>query len=293
MTKPTTFLKDLPDERRRQLGIALLAVAAIAAFAIIYFQNGESLDWDHTYQKAGRLAFAGPGLYTEDPGYFAPPWVALVLFPVAVLPLQVGRALWFVISLGLFAYTCYKLGGNPLTMVAFIFSPMVANCLIQGNIESLALVGLVLPPQIGLIFLAMKPQTTAAVILFYLVEAWREGGIRLVVRHFWPLALVGAVSCLFYGLWPLRLNQIVNLAGPFNVSIWPRGIPIAIALLIAAFRGRKREFAMMASPFLAPYTVVMSWSGALAAFSTDTLAMILVSLGSWAFWIIYRLSLPF
>jgi hypothetical protein len=44
---------------------------------------------------------------------------------------------------------------------------------------------------------------------------------------------------------------------------------------------------MMASPFLSPYTILLSWSGPVAAFSASTIEMVTVSIGTWVFWAIY------
>src|SRR5690606_38971700 len=81
------------------------------------------------------------------------------------------------------------------------------------NIDWLPLVGFVLPPQIGLFFILIKPQMGLAVALFWLVEAWREGGLREVIRVFGPVGAALALSLALYGLWPLRSSQEVGLGG--------------------------------------------------------------------------------
>ena len=59
-------------------------------------------------------------------------------------------------------------------------------------------------------------------------------------------------------------------------------------LALKAFRDRKVQPAMMASPFFSTYAILISWTGPAAAFVGNSLEMVVVCIGSWIFWIIYQ-----
>jgi hypothetical protein len=273
---------------RQMIAAGVLLGLGVAIFCVVLAQNPFAVDWHFTYRPAALAMAQGKSPFAEVELFFTAPWSLIPIIPFALLPEDVGRSLWFVLSIAMFAFVAYRLGGKPVAVLAFLLSAPVANCIQTGNIEWLVLLGYVLPPQIGLIFLAMKPQSTFVAILYYVVEAWRKGGIREALRVVWPVALIGLLSLLLFGLWPLKAAQIFEPAGVFNVSIWPQGIPIGLLLAVQAFRSRKREPAMMASPFLSPYTILLSWSGAVAAFAASTVEMVTVSVGTWVFWLIFR-----
>ncbi|HQA69263.1 MAG TPA: hypothetical protein PK801_13125 [Aggregatilineales bacterium] len=82
-----------------------------------------------------------------------------------------------------------------------------------------------------------------------------------------------------YGLWPLRSSQEVGLW--WNASLWPMSIPIGLALVAAAVRSRRIEYAMGAAPCLSPYVLLHAWSGALAAILKHRVEALAAIAGLW------------
>lgn len=97
-----------------------------------------------------------------------------------------------------------------------------------------AVLGYIMPPQLGLFFIAIKPQVGIGVAVFWLVEAWRKGGWRSGLKAFWPFTAVLVLSMLLDLDWPLRFGQ---QAGLQSASLWPMSIPVSLALLAAAVVG--------------------------------------------------------
>jgi hypothetical protein len=221
-----------------------------------------------------------PDVAPEAP-FFAAPWGLLPLIPFALLPAEIGRAMLLLISMIAFAYTAKQLGASLIGIAAFTLSPPVVHCLLNANVEWLPLLGFVLPPQIGLFFISVKPQTGFVVGLFWLVEAWRNGGWREVIRVFAPVTLMLLLSFLLYGLWPFRFGGVLGIAQNFNASLWPLSLPVGLALLVAAIRTRKAEYAMPASPCLSPYVLFHSWSSAVVALSARTPELVAAVIGLW------------
>jgi hypothetical protein len=244
-----------------------------------------AIDWSSTYRPAAqailhlRNPYQMPEYQTTP--FVAAPWGVIPLLPMAIFPEPVGRVLLFVVSLAALMYASWKLGATPLGSGAFLFSPPVVHCLLNGNIEWIPILGFVLPPRFGLFLVSVKPQTGFAIALFWLYEAWVTGGWRRVVHIFWPISVTIAASFLLFGLWPLSSTSAFSIAQGFNASLWPLSIPIGLALIVTSIRKRKANFAMGASPFLSPYVLFHSWSGALVALSPLTAEMVTVVFGLW------------
>ena len=249
------------------------------------FTLPKGIDWELTYRPATLAFLQGHNPYDADIApkapFFAAPWGLILLIPFAIWPVAIGRALLLITTLISFAYTAHKLGANKTATTAFLLSPPVMHCLLNANIEWIPLLGFVLPPQIALLFLAVKPQTGFAVIIFWLFEAWRIGGWHKIIEYFWPLALTTLISFGLYGLWPLRFGAVMGIARGFNASLWPLSIPIGLTLIVSAIYHRQIKYAMPASPCLAPYTLFHSWSSALVALSAHPVEMVTAVIGLW------------
>ena len=236
------------------------------------------VDWEKFYRPAARELLFLRNPYNV-PGYPNPPWALLPFLPLALLPSQVGRAIFLLLSLAGFGFAAYKLNARPLALAAFLVSPPVLHCLLNANIDWIPLLGFVLPPQIGLFFLMVKPQMGIGVMLFWFVEAWRKGGVKETVRVFWPATLVTLLSYLVYGFYPLRFGEKPDLW--WNASLWPMSIPVGLVLLVAALRKREIRFTMGAGPCLSPYVLFHSWSGPLLALVPNQLDTLVGVAGLW------------
>ena len=55
--------------------------------------------------------------------FFNAPWALLPLIPLALLPVQIGRALLAIITMVSFGYVAHRLGGKPLMIGLLLVSP--------------------------------------------------------------------------------------------------------------------------------------------------------------------------
>ncbi len=221
-----------------------------------------AVDFQNYFRPTALSVWQGHSPY-DTPGFFNAPWAILPILPLSLLPESLGRAVLAVVAFLAYFYTAYRLGGKPLAVLFFLLSPTVVQDLLNGNLDWLTMLGFVLPRPLGLFFLAVKPQIGAVVGFFWLIEAWREGGWKRVVKDFWPIAGALAISFVIFGLWPLRFQA--NLTMWWNASLWPMSIPVGLALLTAAVRKRDQRLAMAAAPCLSPYLLLHSWGAALLA----------------------------
>ena len=262
---------------------ALLALATGGLVCLLSLVLPPGIDWHETFRPAAVAVLHATSPYSV-PGFLNPPWAALPFLPLALLPENVGRAIVFLGSGAALGFSAYRLGAKPLALAAFLFSPLVMHGLLNASIDWLVLLGFILPPQIGLFFVIIKPQVGFTLVLFWLVESWRKGGIKETARVFWPVTLATLASFLVFGLWPLRFGQ--TLSYWWNASLWPLSIPVGLALLVAAYKKRNARYAMGAAPCLSPYVLFHSWMGALVALVDSQAETVAAVLGLWALVII-------
>jgi hypothetical protein len=273
-----------PDNMKLELNYRSIVYAIIGILVLVILSfiaaplTPPGVDWETAFRPAARemLTLRSP---FRVPGFFNPPWTAFALIPFALFPEQVGRVLLIFAGLIAYAYTAYKLGGSKWAIIAIVLSPPVMHNMLNGNIDWLSLLGLIMPPQLGLFFVTMKPQLGVAVVIFWLVESWRTGGFRQTLRVFWPITLVSILSFFLYGFWPSRSGVEVDLW--WNASLWPLSIPVGLALLVAALRKRDIYYAMGASPCLSPYVLFHSWIIAVYAVIRSTPETIAAVIGLW------------
>lgn len=272
------MLTSLPRTRTILIALAAAGAAVLVSFLAAPFVP-PAVDWSISFRPAALTLLSGESPYGKVYIVHAP-WGLLMLAPIALLPEAVGRVLMLLCGLASYAFIAHRLGARPLAIVFLLLSPLVMHMLLNGNIDWLASFGFILPPQIGLFFIAIKPQIGIAVGPFWLIEAWRQGGWKQVVVTFAPFAVVLLLSFALFGLWPLDALRVTSDVW-FNASLWPMSIPVGLALFVTAVRKREIKYAMAASPCLSPYVLFYSWTGALLAIIGSVPETIAAVIGLW------------
>lgn len=260
----------------------LTALAIVAGLILVSFLAAPfvppAVDWHISFRPAALTLLSGESPY--DTVYIIhAPWALLMLAPFALFPENVGRVMLLFCGLASYTFIARRLGAKPIAIVFLLLSPVVMHTLLNGNIDWLASFGFILPPQIGLFFIAIKPQIGIAVAPFWLIEAWRQGGWKQVLTTFAPFTIVLLLSFALFGLWPLGAVEVSGVS--FNASLWPLSIPVGLALLVTAIRKRRIEYAMAASPCLSPYALFYSWTGVLLAIIASVPETIAAVIGLW------------
>lgn len=258
------------------VGLALVAAGVLVVLLANTLPPG--IDWHDTFRPAALEVLAGRSPY-RNPGFVYPAWAILPMLPLALLSEQIGRAILFLISAAALIIVAYRMGARPLALCMFLLSPPVLHELLNANIDWLGLIGLVLPPQLGLFFVVIKPQIGSAVALWWLIEAWRDGGAKEVIRVFAPVTIALSLTFLLFGFWPLAYLERVDYW--WNASLWPASIPVGLALIVSAIRHRDIRFAAAASPCLSPYVLLHSWTGALVAVIRNQWEFLAAVVGLW------------
>jgi hypothetical protein len=215
------------------------------------------VDWKSAFRRACLELLGGKSPYNISL-FYNPPWTLLPFLPIALLSPALGSAVMYVLNLLAYSFVVLRLKMNFWLIIPFtILSGIMLNSQF-GNIEGILALGFILPPQVGLFFVLAKPQMGAAVAVFWLIEALRDGGGRKALKIFSPVIGAYLLSFLIFGFWIGNSMRVTNVA--WNSSIWPWGILIGLILTALAIWKRELKFAIAASPFFTPYLVLHTWA---------------------------------
>lgn len=259
-----------------QIGAVILVFALLTG--VLSISLPPAVDFHGAFRPAALEILHGRSPYNAD-GFFNPPWTAILLIPFAILPENVGRAVMVIAALAAYAYVAHKLGANKLTIVLLLLSPPSLHGILNGTLDWLTVLGVILPPWLGLFFLAIKPQVGMIVVLYLLVAEWREGGLLRVVKTFLPFGFASVLSIIIFGPWFLAIPSVDEIA--INASLLPLAFPIGLALAVTAIRKNDIRYSLMASPMLSPYLLLHSWIGAFLALAPLPYETAAAVIGMW------------
>jgi len=269
--------------------IALLSLLFIIMFfGIKQIWNSVGIDWKETFYPAARAMLNGESPYTI-PTFRNAPWTIFFLMPFALFSETTGGILFFIASIIVYAWVAYRLGANRLTLIIFLLSPPVVYGMRMLNVDIFVLIGFVLPAQIGLFFILIKPQMGIVMIPFWLLQTYKQGGIKKIASTFLPVVAALGISFLLFGNW-LSGRQADLYDSFWNASLWPWAIPIGIVLTALSLRDLRQDFAMAASPFLSPYLAYHSWVSVLAGLIKHPFEFIITVISMWLVAVIIALG---
>ena len=264
--------------------LALSALVCIVVGIPLYWTESTTLqnfnvDWKIAFYPAARLLLQGQNPYTITT-FHNPPWALIPLIPFVLLGQSLGGLLLFFSTLFTYAFMGLHFRAKPVALIAMLLSPLVFYNLFLGNIDALVLWGLLLPPPIGLFLIAMKPQIGIGIAAYMAYAIWRDGGWRRLLVSFAPVGIALVATFLMFGNWMVNTSENV-VSAYWNVSLFPWSVPVGLVLLLIAVKQRKLAISVSASPFLAPYLSLGSWSIALMGLLDNNLLMVGTVFGLW------------
>ena len=242
---------DSPAPVRRLLAVALLPLIALAALHVIAFASDPAsragIDDFQVFYAGTRELLGGRTPYTT--GFVSPPWFALLVAPLALLPYPTASTAWFLVNFGALAVAIWgsfrlldwQPGLAPLlltVLVAVLWPPaqlhlrlgqnsmlvfaLLALGCVAYRAERRFLAGLLLAAA------AVKPQLASLLIGGIVVAEWRRFRTAHVLLG---LALgVGVGLALSAALAPAWIEDVLGLR-PRSWNYW--GSTISFVTLFA------------------------------------------------------------
>jgi hypothetical protein len=241
-------------------------------------------DWELFAGAAQRVLSGNPiyGQIIVHDYYFNPPWVAVLLIPLALLPHRVGLAVLSTLTLFVSLLLLHRWLPKPgyIKPILMLLSPPIFYILIHGQIDTLILLGIFLPVEWWWLVAISKPQITLGLAAGVPPRLWIRAGVITFA--------VLAASLLLFGNW---ISQVLFHPLPLiytnrNVwnGLWPFQVPVGLALLVLGYSRSDERLFVASSPLLVPYAALSSFLGAwigLLTFLKDWQAVI-VWLSWWA-----------
>lgn len=272
----------------RTIKIIGIVFCIIILFLIILGATPMWSHWPEVFKPATLALLSGESPYSVE-GFFNPPWALIPFIPFAWMPDKVGSAFISLLTLISYGYVAHKMGAKPLVIVAFLLLPQVWLAISQNNVDFIVAIGFILPPQIGLIFISAKPQAALPVIIFWTIEAYREGGLVKVLRTILPVITLFSLSLVLFGSWPTQLG---NPTIDPRYDIFPVGVPFGLLLLMRALRDRKIGDAIVSAPLLALYMQPTTYPLAVLGAIGKPYEGVAIIIGLWIHWLIFRYPFP-
>lgn len=222
-------------------------------FAWFWLAHRPMIDWA-VFMHALQVWLTGGNPYAGIE-FANPIWTLALLSPFALIPADWQPLAILLVTLILAALLCrrFQLRGPGLVLV--MASPVVWWSIGYGNIDALALSGLLLPAPIGLVILAIKPQATAPLMLITLLKVYDDGGLKRAVLSAAPVTMLGLA---WLGIYGLHFSN-TNFGG--NASLFPYSLILGLPALILAVKVRSERLALLAGPCLSPYASLSSFLG--------------------------------
>lgn len=188
-------------------------------------------------------------------GFINPPWAALFVAPLSLVPYELGRILISLLNMLVTSLLVLRSGGGKFALIITMTSYPFLFLLSTGSIEWI--------PMLGLLFnwpilILAKPQSGALVLFVWLKRT--KGKLAFVLS----IAAFLGLSLLIWWGWPwLMLENIrtlpAALASPLNkINLWPWGIPFGLAALYYAWVREDELLAIVATWLLVPFIVYHS-----------------------------------
>ncbi len=226
----------------RSIGLRIcVLIVAFVTCAGLFSQIGrlpwvdvEGSDWVQWFRPCA-LSLRDP--FAPRPIAY-PPWLFLVLWPLAILPAPIGFGL--IVALDVLILAIYVRSIWRVLLLCLSWPVMLA--LVYGQIDPLLVLVFMLPARWALVAASMKPQ----IVCWF---ALRRG--RLAA--FLPLGLVVLGSLILWGWWPGRLSM-ERLAWEVAVDLdWPKLVPVGLALLASSDGLAWLGAGILLSPYVLPY----------------------------------------
>lgn len=240
--------------RRRLLNYTVIALIAATLLGLTWAAQGIipiGEDWRETFSRLSvRWPYEHNASATPAHKFYGVPWTMLLL-PHALLPLELGNAINFLLNLTVPLAVIAKLKGGYRAMVIVYLSPFYFQVVAVNNIDWVPLLAFLMPASFAPILFSIKPQSLGGALLIFTKQAWQRWRWRGALI-FAPLALLLTASVFVWPGWWHAVGA-PPLDANINAAPFPVLVPFGLWLMYRAWKEDDAIMAACATPFLVPY----------------------------------------
>lgn len=259
----------------------ILLIGLFAALVVLYTTLFPYNDFFNFIRPNILLFWQGQDPYL-GPGPYNPPWLYVLLGPLLAVPIPMGAAILTMLNFLSLTWVLYRNKASLPVFVLILFSPVTLSLVMTANVDGMLLLGALLPPQWGLFLVLSKPQLGLGIALYWAWEAFREGGIRRLIKVVAPVTVAFLLSFAIYGIYILRGMSLLSAGWNVNGPLFPYLLVPALILLLAALRHSQISLSYGVGPLISPYATPNSYVGLIPAFAWDWRWALAVWLLEWA-----------
>lgn len=190
--------------------------------------------------------------------FFNPPWTLIPLMPLALFPPTIGYYLNMLVSLVSLLLVARHLKLGLWEFVCLAISPMHVQSVMDGNIEWVPLLGLLMPPPLAVLFYATKPQAGMGLIFLVLLKQWEKAQWRGIISALLPTVVCEIIALGLWGLPPVPAQGNWG-----QLSLFPYSLLLGLPALFLTWKTRREDIAAFVGPFVAPYVTFHGYLPAL------------------------------
>ena len=270
--------------RKNTVALAIGLVGLVGLGATFYHLSNLE-DLNGYFVPAAREMLRGGNPYDVS-GFYGPPWALIPALLLSWLPWRWAAAIHGPLTVVVLLVFCATLKVKPIRAIPMILSVPVLGAVYMGNLDPFLLLAVVTPRPVGVILLATKPQVGGFLILLWTIEAYRDGGLKAVIRLLSPTLALSLSSIILYGFWPAVWFTSAQTCAGWNHNMWNGWVHIpiiGIPLAALALWKRRNDLALGVGPFLSPYASVYAFTAWLPAMATwPTWVAWVFGLATWA-----------
>jgi hypothetical protein len=231
----------------RWLILILAGLALLVSLSNWYAPPQRVNDWETAFGPAILAWWTGANPYAVEPDYVSPPWVLLILAPLAPLPAAWAMTLPALALL----YLSYQRRKPQLLILVGLSVPFIVESL-YANIDWLVMLGVAIGGPLGGILDTVKPQAGVFAIVAEVArrKTWRRRALLLA-----PLILLALLTAPLWLDWLHGMAHIGSYQTRSLTSLYPRWLGLSVGAWACVWAWRKQSplWGCVASLGLAPY----------------------------------------
>lgn len=265
-------------QKAKFLNAPILVLSILLSAYLLSMFKTELIDWNVFYGASVQSPYS-------QFGFLNPYWLKIIISPFNLVGFRFGFYLFFVSSLLVILLLLKK--ESKFTVAMVFLSPFMMSTIIDGQIDSLVVIGYILLKQnnvLGIPLVLIKPQILIGSAVTFFVHADRINKIKTIVL----MSFLFFLGIALYGNWVLDMykNISTDLYHPISIAHVFHS-PLVFLILFSVGMRKKNLFLsgisiLFITPYIASHSLWVYWVAFLLERPSWKIVVV-VLIASWAF----------